>query len=264
MHPMLNTAVKAVRRAGNIINRASLDAERLQITRKGARDFVTEVDHACEEAIIDILHTAYPDHAFLAEEAGKVHHPADGSEPEYEWIIDPLDGTTNFIHGMPIYAVSLALRHRGQIVHAMVYDPNRNELFTASRGGGAFLNDRRIRVSGRLHLTDCLLGARWPGSAGPAQEQTARFKKLTNDSAGVRRTGSSVLDLVYVAAGRLDGFCGVELKPWDLAAAGLLVLEAGGLIAGFDGEQSWMETGNVVAATPKVFTQILQHVRHEA
>lgn len=261
MHPMLNTAVKAARRAGNIINRASLDAERLQITRKGARDFVTEVDHACEEAIIDILHTAYPDHAFLAEEAGKVHHPADGREPEYEWVIDPLDGTTNFIHGMPIFAVSLALRHRGQFVHALVYDPNRNELFTASRGGGAFLNDRRIRVSGRLYLADSLLGARWPGSAGPAQEQTSRFKKLTNESAGVRRTGSSVLDLVYVAAGRLDGFCGVELKPWDLAAAGLLVLEAGGLIAGFDGEQTWMETGNVVAATPKVFTQILQHVR---
>jgi myo-inositol-1(or 4)-monophosphatase len=257
---MLNTAVKAARRAGNIINRASLDAERLQITRKGARDFVTEVDHACEEAIIDILHTAYPDHAFLAEESGKVHHPADGSVPEYEWVIDPLDGTTNFIHGLPTFAVSLALLHRGQAVHALVYDPNRNELFTASRGGGAFLNDRRLRVSGRVYLVDSLLGARWPGSDGPSQEQTPRFKKLTDESAGVRRTGSSVLDLAYVAAGRLDGFCGVELKPWDLAAAGLLVLEAGGLIAGFDGEQSWMQTGNVVAATPKVFTQILQYV----
>jgi myo-inositol-1(or 4)-monophosphatase len=261
---MLNTAVKAARRAGNIINRASLDAERLQITRKGARDFVTEVDHACEEAIIDILHTAYPDHAFLAEEAGKVHHPVNGSTPEYEWIIDPLDGTTNFIHGMPIYAVSLALRHRGQTVHALVYDPNRNELFTASRGSGAFVNDRRMRVSGRLNLVDCLLGARWPGSAGPTAEQSPRFKQLTNDSAGVRRTGSSVLDIVYVAAGRLDGFCGVELKPWDLAAAGLLVLEAGGLIAGFDGEQDWMETGNVIAASPKVFPQILQYVHNAA
>jgi myo-inositol-1(or 4)-monophosphatase len=264
MHPMLNTAVKAARRAGNIINRASLDAERLQITRKGARDFVTEVDHACEEAIIDILHTAYPDHAFLAEEAGKVHHPADGSDPDYEWIIDPLDGTTNFIHSMPIYAVSMALRHRGQIIHALVYDPSRNELFTASRGGGAFLNDRRIRVSGRLQLNGALLGARWPGSAGPAHAQTPMFSKLTQDSAGVRRTGSSVLDLVYVAAGRLDGFCGVDLKPWDLAAAGLLVLEAGGLVAGFDGEQSWMASGNVVAATPKVFPQILRYVSNAA
>ena len=264
MHPMLNIAVKAARRAGNIINRASIDAERLQITRKGARDFVTEVDHACEEAIIDILHTAYPDHAFLAEESGKVHHPADGSVPEYEWIIDPLDGTTNFIHGMPIYAVSLAVRHRGQLMHALVYDPSRNELFTASRGGGAFLNDRRIRVSGRLNLADSLLGARWPGSAGPASEQAPLFKKLTNDSSGVRRTGSSVLDIVYVAAGRLDGFCGVNLMPWDLAAAGLLVLEAGGLVSGFDGEQGWMESGNVVAATPKVFPQILRYVRNDS
>ena len=258
---MLNIAVKAARRAGNIINRASLDAERLQITRKGAKDFVTDVDHACEEAIIDILHAAYPDHAFLAEESGKVNHPDDGKEPEYEWIIDPLDGTTNFIHGMPIYAVSLALRHRGQMVHALVYDPNRNELFTASRGGGAFLNDRRIRVSGRLHLTDSLLGARWPGSAGPAAEQSPRFKKLADDSKGVRRTGSSVLDLVYVAAGRLDGFCGVDLKPWDMAAAGLLILEAGGLVGDFSGEQGWMTSGQIVAATPKVFPQLLSHLR---
>lgn len=257
---MLNIAVKAARRAGNIINRASIDAERLQITRKGARDFVTEVDHACEQAIIEILHAAYPDHAFLAEESGKVHHPANGGAPEYEWIIDPLDGTTNFIHGLPVYAVSMALRHRGQMIHALVYDPSRNELFTASRGSGAFLNERRIRVSGRLNLTDALLGARWPGSAGPAAEQSPHFKKLTNDCAGVRRTGSSVLDLVYVAAGRLDGFCGVDLKPWDLAAAGLLILEAGGLVAGFDGEQSWLESGNVVAATPKVFPQILRYV----
>jgi myo-inositol-1(or 4)-monophosphatase len=261
MHPMLNTAIKAARRAGTIINRASLDAERLQITRKGARDFVTEVDIACEQAIIEILHTAYPDHAFLAEESGQVHHPANGSPPEFEWIIDPLDGTTNFIHGMPIYAISIALRHRGQCVHAVVYDPNRNELFTASRGAGAFLNDRRMRVSGCLDLAQALLGARWPGSAGPAEQQTSRFKTLTNSSVGVRRTGSSVLDLVYVAAGRLDGFCGVELKPWDLAAAGLLVLEAGGLIGDFSGEQQWMDSGNVVAASPKLFPKILQQVR---
>jgi myo-inositol-1(or 4)-monophosphatase len=260
MHPMLNIAVKAARRAGNIINRASLDAERLQITRKGEKDFVTDVDHACEEAIVDILHAAYPDHAFLCEESGAMHMPANGAEPEYQWIIDPLDGTTNFIHGMPIYAVSMAVRHRGQLAHALVYDPNRNELFTASRGGGAFVNDRRIRVSGRRQLADCLLGARWPGSAGPASEQSARFKSLTRESKGVRRTGSSVLDMVYVAAGRLDGFCGVELKPWDLAAAGLLILEAGGLISDFDGEQGWLNSGNVVAATPKAFPQILSFV----
>ena len=261
MHPMLNTAIKAARRAGNIINRASLDAERLQITQKGAKDFVTEVDHACEQAIIEILHTAYPDHSFLGEESGKVHHPADGSRPAFEWIIDPLDGTTNFIHGMPIYAISIALHHRGQPTHAVVYDPNRNELFTASRGAGAFLNDRRMRVSSCLNVDQALLGARWPGSAAPAQAQTARFKSLTTESVGVRRTGSSVLDLVYVAAGRLDGFCGVELKPWDLAAAGLLVLESGGLISDFSGEQDWMSSGNVVAASPKLFPKLLQYLR---
>lgn len=259
MHPMLNTAVKAARKAGNIINRASLDVERLQIIQKGRRDFVTDVDHACEEAIIDILHTAYPGHAFLAEEAGQVHHPADGSVPEYEWIIDPLDGTSNFIHGMPIYAVSIALRHRGHLSHAVVYDPNRNELFTASRGGGAFLNDRRIRVSGQIRLGDSLLGARWPGSAGLDGGSTQRLKQLSAESAGVRRTGSSVLDMVYVAAGRLDGFCGVDLKTWDLAAAALIVTEAGGLVADFTGEQNWMESGKVIAATPKVFPQLLSY-----
>ena len=259
---MLNIAVKAARRAGNIINRASLDAERLQITRKGAKDFVTDVDHACEDAIIETLQAAYPEHSFLAEESGQINFPSNGAAPEYEWIIDPLDGTTNFIHGMPIYAVSIAVRHRGQMAHALVYDPNRNELFTASRGGGAFLNDRRIRVSGRLHLSDSLLGARWPGSAGPSVEQAPRFRKLADESKGVRRTGSSVLDLVYVAAGRLDGFCGVDLKPWDLAAAGLLILEAGGLVGDFEGEQDWMNSGLVVAATPKVFPQVLKCLRN--
>lgn len=259
MHPMLNTAVKAARKAGNIINRASLDVERLQIAQKGTRDFVTDVDHACEEAIIEILHTAYPQHAFLAEESGKVHHPADGSSPEYEWVIDPLDGTTNFIHGLPVHAVSIALRHRGQLAHAVVYDPNRNELFTASRGGGAFLNDRRIRVSGQRRLPDALLGARWPGSAGPSGGSTSRLSQLSADSAGVRRTGSSVLDMVYVASGRLDGFCGSDLKVWDLAAAALIVQEAGGLVTDFTGEQRWMDTGEVIAATPKIFPQLLSY-----
>jgi myo-inositol-1(or 4)-monophosphatase len=263
MHPMLNTAIKAARRAGHIINRASLESERIQVTRKGARDYVTDVDHASEQAIIDILQTAYPDHAFLAEESGQTNAPKDGSVAEYEWVIDPLDGTTNFIHGMPIYAVSIAVRHRGQVMHALVYDPARNELFTASRGGGAFLNDRRIRVSGRLRLSECLLGARWPGSAGPDAEVSPKFKALTMSSTGVRRTGSSVLDLVYVAAGRLDGFCGVDLKPWDLAAAGLMVLEAGGLIGDFSGEQDWIQSGQVVAATPKVFPQILASLRDQ-
>ena len=261
MHPMLNTAIKAARRAGNIITRASIDAERLQVTLKGARDFVTDVDIACEAAIIDILHTAYPEHAFTGEESGRVHWPADDRVPEFEWLIDPLDGTTNFIHGMPIYAVSVAVKQRGQIAHAVIYDPTRNELFTASRGAGAFLNDRRIRVSGCLRLPEALLGARWPGSAGPDGHASARFKALSSDSGGVRRTGSSVLDIAYVAAGRLDGFCGVNLKPWDLAAACLMVTEAGGLVGDLSGEQGWLDSGDVIAASPKLFPQLLNHLK---
>lgn len=256
MHPMLTTAVKAARRAGSIINRASLNPDRMQVTRKGARDYVTDIDHEAEQAIIDILHTAYPHHAFLAEESGALHHPPKG-EAEFEWVIDPLDGTTNFIHGLPTYAVSIGLRQRGQVVQAVVFDPARNELFTASRGGGAFLNDRRMRVSGQLRLPEALLGARWPGSSGPDNVASARFTKLAQQSAGVRRTGSSVLDMVYVGAGRFDAFCAAGLKQWDMAAASLIVLEAGGLVSDFEGEQTWMSSGQVLASTPKVLPQIL-------
>ncbi len=261
MHPMLNTAIKAARRAGAIINRASLDLERLQVARKGPKDYVTEVDHAAEEAIIDILRTAYPDHGFLGEESG-THLAAgqeEGGQAEFQWIIDPLDGTTNFIHGVPIYAVSIALAQRGQITQAVIYDPARNELFTASRGGGAFLNDRRVRVSGRLRYHDALLGAHLPrsvvGSIG------TRFEKVMSECAAARRLGSTVLDLAYVATGRLDGFCGYNLKPWDMAAGGLLVLEAGGLIADFEGEQGWLKSGSLLAATPKIFPQMLGHLQ---
>jgi len=259
MHPMLNTAIKAARRAGSIINRASLDLERLQVARKGPKDYVTEVDHAAEEAIIDTLRTAYPAHSFLAEESGSVAgENASGDDPEYQWIIDPIDGTTNFIHGLPLFAISIALKHRGQITQAVVYDPSRNELFTASRGGGAFLNDRRIRVSGQLRYHDALLAAHLSSAA---MNGNASFTDMFADCTAVRRLGSTVLDLAYVAAGRLDGFCGVGLKPWDLAAGGLLVLEAGGLIADFEGEQQWMKTGAVIAATPKLFPQMLGYLK---
>jgi len=256
---MLNTAIKAARRAGTIINRASLDLERLQVARKGPKDYVTEVDHAAEEAIIDTLRTAYPSHAFLGEESGSAPgtEGSAGDAPEFQWVIDPIDGTTNFIHGLPLFAVSIALLHRGQATQAVVYDPSRNELFTASRGGGAFLNDRRIRVSGLRRYHDALLAAHL-GNAGSANPV---FADLLADCTAVRRLGSTVLDLAYVAAGRLDGFCGIGLKPWDLAAGGLLVLEAGGLISDFEGEQQWMKTGGVVAATPKIFPQMLSYLR---
>lgn len=262
MHPMLNTAIKAARRAGTIINRASLDLERLQVARKGPKDYVTEVDHAVEEAIIDVLRTAYPDHAFLGEESGE--HPASGDQegqaPEFQWIIDPLDGTTNFIHGFPVYAVSIALAHRGQVTQAVIYDPSRNELFTASRGGGAFLNDRRIRVSGQTRYHDALIGAHIPRSASDLTV-AERFTDLLTNCASARRMGATVLDLAYVASGRIDGFCGANLKPWDMAAGSLLVLEAGGLIGDYQGEQSWMQSGSVLAASPKIFTQMLSYLQ---
>lgn len=261
MHPMLNTAVKAARRAGSIINRASLDLDRLQVARKGPRNYVTEVDRASEEAIVDVLRTAYPEHSFLCEESG-VHlgeNQAEGTEAEYQWVIDPLDGTTNFIHGFPVYAISIALVHRGQLNQAVVYDPARDELFTASRGGGAFLNDRRIRVSGNSRYHEALVGEHIGRSANGVKPETV-FAAMLADCGSARRTGSTVLDMAYVAAGRLDGFCGVNLKKWDVAASGLLVLEAGGLIGDFDGEQGWMNSGNVLAATPKIFTQMLGHL----
>jgi len=250
MHPMLNTAVKAARRAGAIINRASLELDKLQVSRKGPGDYVTDIDQAAEAAIIDILRQAYPSHGFLGEESGQQH-----ADAEYQWIIDPLDGTTNYIHGYPVYAVSIALARRGQVEQAVIYDPSRNEMYTASRGSGAFLNERRMRVGKRIRHHDALLGARW--SAGAAADLTRRFRRMADESAGVRRSGSAVLDLAFVAAGRLDGFCGVGLKPWDMAAASLLVLEAGGLIADFDGEQGWLASGSVLAASPKIFTQML-------
>lgn len=256
MHPMLNIAVKAARRAGTLINRASMDLEKIAVERKGPRDYVTDVDRACEEAITEVLRTAYPDHAVLGEEFG--HQGPEGSE--FVWIIDPIDGTSNFIHGLPNYAVSIALAHRGQITQSCIYDPARNELFTATRGSGAFLNERRIRVSRRTRMSDALLGVSWPGS-GEVDGGASRFRPMAENALALRRMGSSVLDLCYVASGRLDGFCGVGLKPWDLAAGSLLVLEAGGLVADFDGEQGWMESGNVLAGAPKIFTQMLSSLQ---
>jgi len=252
MHPMLNIAIKAARRAGTIINRASMDLERLTVARKGPRDYVTEVDRASEESIVETLRSAYPDHAVLGEEFG--HQGPD--QAEFQWIIDPLDGTTNFIHGLPTYAVSIALAQRGQVTQAVVYDPARNELFTASRGSGTFLNDRRVRVSSRTRLHDALLGAHWAGANDP-ELGVSRFRAMAEGCSSVRRLGSTVLDLAYVASGRLDGFCGVGLKSWDLAAGSLLIQEAGGLVSDFDGEQSWVDSGDVLAGSPKIFTQML-------
>ncbi len=255
MHPMLNIAVKAARRAGSIINRAAQDLDAVTVSTKRHNDFVTEVDHAAEQAVIQILLKAFPDHAILAEESG-AHGTSD-----FVWIIDPLDGTTNFIHGFPQYCVSIGLKHKGTLTQAVVYDPGRNELFTASRGHGAYLNDRRIRVSKRTHLDDALIGTDFPfGEAKYLSEYVTMMRKVMMQTAGVRRAGAAALDLAYVAAGRLDAFWEMGLSPWDMAAGSLLIQEAGGLVSDFDGEGHYLDNGRIVAGSPKVFSQLLQVV----
>ncbi|MGG7054758.1 inositol monophosphatase family protein [Nitrosomonas sp. ANs5] len=256
MHPMLTIAVKAARRAGSIINRASQNLERLTVTRKAHSDFVSEVDGAAEEAIIKTLLDAYPDHSILAEESG---NSGDASKSEYQWIIDPLDGTTNFLHGFPKYGVSIALLHRGVLSQAVVYDPVKDELFTASRGGGAFLNDHRIRVSKRTQLGESLIGTGFPFRDFTHMEAyLAMFKDVIPRTAGIRRPGSAALDLAYVAAGRYDGFWEMGLAPWDMAAGCLLILEAGGMVSDLEGNEHFLKSGQVVAGNPKIFVQLLQ------
>jgi myo-inositol-1(or 4)-monophosphatase len=253
MHPTLNIAVKAARRAGGIINRASRDVEQIKVSAKRDKDFVTEVDKAAEEAIIGVLHEAYPDHAILAEESGA------SGDSEYVWIIDPLDGTTNFIHGFPQYAISIALQHKGVLQHAVIYDPNRNELFTASKGAGAYLNERRIRVSKRVKLNEVLIGTGFPFRYFEhVDAYLGIFRDMMHKTAGVRRPGAAALDLAWVAAGRIDGFWELGLSPWDMAAGALLITEAGGLVGDLSGESDYMNTGNIVGGNPKVFVQLLQ------
>jgi myo-inositol-1(or 4)-monophosphatase len=255
MHPMLTTAVKAARRAGNIINRGARDLDLLTVTAKGPKDFVSEIDHAAEAAIVETLLSAYPDHAVLAEEGTKK-----GANPDadYVWIIDPLDGTTNFLHGFPQYCVSIALAHREVVQQGVIYDPVRNDLFTATRGRGAFLNDRRMRVSRRVHLRDCLIGTGFPFRDGSYLDTYLQMMKtMITQTAGLRRPGAAALDLAYVAAGFYDGFWEVGLNPWDVAAGSLLVLEAGGLIGDLAGNDNYIHGGQVIAANPKVFAQMV-------
>ena len=256
MHPMLNTAIKAARRAATIINRASFDLDRLQVSEKQSNDFVTEVDHAAEAAIIEVLTSAYPDHATLAEESGASKNLNDTNENV--WIIDPIDGTTNFIHGFPQYCISIALQQRGIITQAVVYDPNRNELFTASKGAGAFLNDKRIRVTRCDKMADALIGTGFPTkNLSLLDEYMAMFKIMTPKCQGLRRPGSAALDLAYVATGRLDGFFEKGLAPWDIAAGCLLITEAGGIVGTFSGESDYLYKGDVLAGTPKIFGQMV-------
>ncbi len=259
LHPMLNVAIKAARAAGAIINRAALDVEAVRISQKQVNDFVTEVDHASENVIIDTLLTAYPQHGIQAEESGTSRgNPAS----DHVWIIDPLDGTTNFIHGLPVYCVSIALAVRGRVEQAVVYDPTRNDLFTATRGRGAYVNDRRIRVSKRTHLPECLIATGFPFRKG---DDFPTYLKMMGDvmqrTAGLRRPGAAALDLAYVAAGFTDGFFETGLKPWDVAAGSLLVTEAGGLIGNFAGEAGHIDQPECLAANPRVYAQLVALLR---
>jgi myo-inositol-1(or 4)-monophosphatase len=257
MHPTLNIAVRAARRAGSIINRAALEGGPLEVRSKRAHDYVTQVDRAAEEAIIEIVRKAYPDHAFLAEESGTT-----GGAADYRWIIDPVDGTTNFIHGFPQYCVSIAVEHRGALAHAVVYDPLKNELFNASKGRGAFLNDRRIRVSKCTRLQDALVGTGFPFKEVSRLDLYMRqLRSFMETSAGVRRAGAAALDLAYVACGRLDAFWELGLSPWDMAAGALLIQEAGGLVGDLTGEHQFLESGDICAATPKLFSALLEALR---
>ncbi len=255
MHPMLNIAVRAARSAGNIIVRNIDRLDTMAVQVKDHNDFVTDVDRQAEQAIISTLRKAYPDHGILAEESG-----TDGKD-EFQWIIDPLDGTTNYLHGFPQYAVAIALRQRGRLEQAVIYNPLSQELFTATRGVGAFLDERRIRVSSRKSLQGALLGTGFPFKAQQHLDSyLAMFRALFPMTAGIRRAGSAALDLAFVAAGRLDGFWEIGLNIWDMAAGVLLIQEAGGLSADFSGGHDYLESGNLVCGNPKVFAEILKTI----
>jgi myo-inositol-1(or 4)-monophosphatase len=257
MHPMLNIAIRAARSAGNIIVRYVDRVDTLSVSSKQRNDFVTEVDRMAEQEIVSILRRAYPGHGILAEEGGS----REGRD-DYLWVIDPLDGTTNFVHGFPQYAVSIALKHKGRLDQAVIYDPLRQELFTASRGVGAQLNSRRIRVTKRKGLEGALLGTGFPfREQQHLDAYLGMFKALFPDTAGIRRAGAASLDLAYVAAGRLDGFWEIGLSEWDMAAGALIIREAGGVVTDFAGGDDYLSTGNVVAGAPKVLPSILQAIR---
>jgi myo-inositol-1(or 4)-monophosphatase len=252
---MINVAVKAARAAGAIINRAALDVEAVRISQKLVNDFVTDVDHAAEQIIIETLLTAYPGHGIWAEESGREHGAKDS---EFVWIIDPLDGTTNFIHGLPIYCISIALAVKGKIEQAVIYDPSRNDLFTATKGRGAYLNDRRLRVSKRIRMQECLISTGFPFR--PTDDFNAYLQMMGDmmqRTAGLRRPGAAALDLAYVAAGYTDGFFEKGLQPWDVAAGSLLVTEAGGLVGNFTGEPDFLEQNECMAGNPRIYGQLV-------
>jgi myo-inositol-1(or 4)-monophosphatase len=249
MHGMVNIAVRAARRAGELMIRQLNRLESLEITEKNRNEYVTEVDRIAEDAIIEVIYDHYPDHSILAEESGQR-----GSN-EFQWIIDPLDGTTNFIHGFPVFAVSIAVTHNGQLEHGVVYDPLRQEIFTASRGQGAQVDGRKIRVSKRPSMQHSLIATGFPyrGNKEHLDDYLKMLKSVISVSAGIRRPGSAALDLCYVAAGRVDGFWELGLNIWDIAAGALMIKEAGGRISDFHGTDGYLQSGDVVAGSPKIY-----------
>jgi myo-inositol-1(or 4)-monophosphatase len=255
MHPYVNTAVRAARKAGEIIVRGLARFEGVETATKGLNDFVTNIDRNAEAEIIGILKTAYPHHAFLAEESG-----ASGNS-DTTWIIDPLDGTTNFMHGFPQFAVSIACQVRDRIEHAVVYDPMRQEIFTASKGSGAYLDNRRLRVSKQRTLQGSLIATGFPyrENLHYLDPYMAMLKTVMQTAAGVRRPGAAALDLAYVAAGRVDGFWEIGLKAWDTAAGTLLIREAGGLVGTLDGGE-YRQNGNIIAGNPRVFMGLIEAI----
>jgi myo-inositol-1(or 4)-monophosphatase len=256
LQALLNIAVRAARAAGSMIVRNAQHVDGIKINAKGVNDFVTAIDRKSERIIIDTIRRSYPAHGILAEESGE--HGGD----DFVWIIDPLDGTTNFLHGFPQFAISIAVQRHGRIEHGLVFDPLRQELFTASRGSGAQLNERRIRVSNRKSLKGALLGTGFPfGELDRLDTYLATFRALSVDTAGIRRAGAAALDLAYVAVGRLDGFWEFGLRKWDIAAGGLLVQEAGGLLSAPNGGDTWFESGNIVAGPPKVLAAMLRAIK---
>lgn len=256
MQPLLNIAIRAARRAGDLIVRNVNRVPSLTVRAKSRNDFVSEVDHLAEQDIIETIRRTHPDHGFFAEESGR------SGGDEFIWIIDPLDGTTNFLHGFPVFAVSLAVEYRGRLEHAVVYDPLRQELFTASRGDGAQLDGRRIRVSKQSTLEGALIGTGFPyrENARWIDEYLAMLRTIMAKTAGIRRPGAASLDLAYVAAGRIDGFWEIGLSPWDTAAGTLLITEAGGHIGTLSGG-SYTQGGNVIAGTPRVYEEMVRELR---
>ena len=249
MHPLLNVAVMAARRAGSTLIKKMVNLDKLKVEQKGHNDYVSDADRAAEKAAISCIHKHYPEHAILAEESGA------SGDSDIVWIIDPLDGTTNYLHGFPVFAVSIGVQEKGRMEHGVVYDPLRQELFTASRGHGAQLDGHKIRVSGQMDLARALIATGFPFREIDVElsPYMAMLSKTLSNTSGVRRAGAAALDMCYVAAGRLDAYFETGLGPWDLAAGSLIVREAGGMVSGLDGSENFLDTGHVLTGSPRIY-----------